>query len=402
MCTHPLRGGFRFDAIVCDPPYGVRAAANAPCSPRTLRARNARKEAGEEEEDEDGGGKGSKTQSRRGGKERDRTKKKKGDEEDEERREREERRRVQHKAEKRKRPGEKRKEGGEDGISSKEPLLSLASKVLYRHLLALAAAHLRKGGRLVFWVPVPISDEQEEDAESEEERVLADIMKDYPSLQVVYRCRVDARNPKAEWERVLIVVNKVGDYASDGERDGVDSLSGQGIDEESKGRMTELDRLLAMWIPRPLEGGGISRQESLDDASNLVEAANAEDLLMRERTRKEVYKSTRSQFKGVSTDIWRAAWKGKGSLIFLAFSTNTDLLILRVQGDLDAIRSYVKAGGDVNARDRNKTPLFYASGYGKLESVELLVENGAQVNALNGQGTDISSYILLSLHGINK
>jgi len=40
--------------------------------------------------------------------------------------------------------------------------------------------------------------------------------------------------------------------------------------------------------------------------------------------------------------------------------------------------------------ERSKTPLFYASGYGKVASVQLLIEHGAQVNALNGLGKFLS------------
>ena len=52
------------------------------------------------------------------------------------------------------------------------------------------------------------------------------------------------------------------------------------------------------------------------------------------------------------------------------------------QGDVDAVKQFIVAGEDVNAKDNNGvSPLHYAAYYGEKEVAELLIAKGADVNA---------------------
>ena len=56
-----------------------------------------------------------------------------------------------------------------------------------------------------------------------------------------------------------------------------------------------------------------------------------------------------------------------------------------ITGDIEAVKQYLDAGGDVNAKDEATTfPLYYAAMYGHKEIVELLIANGADVNLRSG------------------
>jgi hypothetical protein len=56
--------------------------------------------------------------------------------------------------------------------------------------------------------------------------------------------------------------------------------------------------------------------------------------------------------------------------------------------DIKAVKQHLAAGTDVNAKDdeRGQTPLEYAAITGRKELVELLIANGADVNALDKHG----------------
>ena len=52
------------------------------------------------------------------------------------------------------------------------------------------------------------------------------------------------------------------------------------------------------------------------------------------------------------------------------------------QGDVEAVKQFIVAGEDVNAKDNNGvSPLHYAVYYGEKEVAELLIAKGADVNA---------------------
>ena len=54
-------------------------------------------------------------------------------------------------------------------------------------------------------------------------------------------------------------------------------------------------------------------------------------------------------------------------------------------GDIEAVKQYLDAGGDVNAKDEaTTTPLYWAASYGHKEIVELLIANGEDVNLRSG------------------
>ena len=250
----PVRDQYRFDAIVCDPPYGLRAQANTP----TFARHSGFTEGGR-------GGEGRRLVGvRRNSKER---------------REKESPRESCQTGGKRKRgdrggdEGEREGEGaGEGGYAGQRgSFLSSTSEAIYRRLLGLAETHLRGGGKLVFWVPVPVAEVSGEEADEEKGGEVLHMMQDYPTLRVAHRCRIEATNPKAEWERVLFTVNKIDE-------------DGEGKEEEPTGEAThhnfvhssgessfvvegeagcggggnksvwekEIERLLSLWDPRAL------------------------------------------------------------------------------------------------------------------------------------------------------
>lgn len=66
---------------------------------------------------------------------------------------------------------------------------------------------------------------------------------------------------------------------------------------------------------------------------------------------------------------------------------NTKLLEAAEEGDTDLVRSLIKQGADVNAKDAlHYTPLHNAAQYGLAETCKLLLDNGADVNAKSTHG----------------
>ena len=56
-----------------------------------------------------------------------------------------------------------------------------------------------------------------------------------------------------------------------------------------------------------------------------------------------------------------------------------------ITGDIEAVKQYLDAGGDVNAKNKvTTTPLYWAAHDGQKEIVELLIANGADVNLRSG------------------
>ena len=62
------------------------------------------------------------------------------------------------------------------------------------------------------------------------------------------------------------------------------------------------------------------------------------------------------------------------------------LLDAAKEGNIEAVKQHLVNGADVNAKDDGWTPLHNAAGYSTKEMVELLISNGANVNAKNDDG----------------
>ena len=56
------------------------------------------------------------------------------------------------------------------------------------------------------------------------------------------------------------------------------------------------------------------------------------------------------------------------------------------RGNIEAVKQHLAAGTDENAIKDGVTPLMYASAKGQKEIVELLIAEGADVNAKTGDG----------------
>ena len=62
-----------------------------------------------------------------------------------------------------------------------------------------------------------------------------------------------------------------------------------------------------------------------------------------------------------------------------------DINLAASTGDIEAVKQYLDAGGDVNAKNKvTTTPLYWAAYEGQKEIVELLIANGADVNLRSG------------------
>ena len=76
-------------------------------------------------------------------------------------------------------------------------------------------------------------------------------------------------------------------------------------------------------------------------------------------------------------------------LLGLMASSCTSFFDVATEGDIDKVKEYLAEGGDVNARGgRFGSSLLHEAAYeGHLEIVKFLIENGANVNLRNYQGT---------------
>ena len=71
-----------------------------------------------------------------------------------------------------------------------------------------------------------------------------------------------------------------------------------------------------------------------------------------------------------------------------ALDNSTDLWSAARTGDLKAIKHYIKEGGDVNALDKGfqLSAMSWSALHGQTEAVQLLIENGAEVDIKSGDG----------------
>ena len=73
--------------------------------------------------------------------------------------------------------------------------------------------------------------------------------------------------------------------------------------------------------------------------------------------------------------------------------------MLRLSGNIEAVKQHLAAGTDVNAKlDRGYTALHYAAHEGHKEIAQLLIAAGADVNA-NYQGNTVLCNIAIKLTG---
>ena len=71
------------------------------------------------------------------------------------------------------------------------------------------------------------------------------------------------------------------------------------------------------------------------------------------------------------------------------------LLDAAEKGNIEAVKWHLDAGADVNAQDNDIrwTPLHVAAAFGRKEIAELLLANGADVNAKSKRGTPLSNAV---------
>ena len=76
------------------------------------------------------------------------------------------------------------------------------------------------------------------------------------------------------------------------------------------------------------------------------------------------------------------------AVLVVGCGSSVDIHQAVFDGNIEAVKQYLAAGGDVNAKGRTEwTPLQVAANKGHKEIVELLIANGADVNAKDKRGT---------------
>lgn len=67
-----------------------------------------------------------------------------------------------------------------------------------------------------------------------------------------------------------------------------------------------------------------------------------------------------------------------------------------VKGDYDTVKSLIALGEDVNQKSLGMTPAMFAARYNKVEILELLIKNGADLKIKSNQGFSVKKYAELS------
>ncbi len=67
-----------------------------------------------------------------------------------------------------------------------------------------------------------------------------------------------------------------------------------------------------------------------------------------------------------------------------------------VKGDYTTVKSLIGLGEDVNQKSLGMTPAMFAARYNKVEILELLIENGADLKIKSNQGFSVKKYAELS------
>ncbi|MEM6721379.1 MAG: ankyrin repeat domain-containing protein [Bacteroidota bacterium] len=66
------------------------------------------------------------------------------------------------------------------------------------------------------------------------------------------------------------------------------------------------------------------------------------------------------------------------------------------KGDFDTVKKMIEFGENVNKESNGKTPLMYAARYNRTEIINLLLENGADVDSKDSGGRTAFDYATIS------
>ncbi|MFK7749478.1 MAG: ankyrin repeat domain-containing protein [Kordia sp.] len=66
------------------------------------------------------------------------------------------------------------------------------------------------------------------------------------------------------------------------------------------------------------------------------------------------------------------------------------------KGDFDTVKKMIQFGENVNKTSNGKTPLMYAARYNRVDIINLLLENGAKVDAKDNSGRTAIDYAKIS------
>jgi hypothetical protein len=69
---------------------------------------------------------------------------------------------------------------------------------------------------------------------------------------------------------------------------------------------------------------------------------------------------------------------------------------LIAKGDIDAVKSMIEAGTDINQKSVGMTPLMYAARYNRVEIVNLLIAQGADLKTKSNRGFTALEYAEMS------
>ncbi|MDY7395960.1 ankyrin repeat domain-containing protein [Aureibaculum sp. 2210JD6-5] len=81
----------------------------------------------------------------------------------------------------------------------------------------------------------------------------------------------------------------------------------------------------------------------------------------------------------------------------IVYSTSVNTFCkLITTGNYDAVKSMIKAGIDINEKSVGMTPLMYAARYNRVDIVNLLIANGADLKAKSNKGYTALKYAKIS------
>ncbi len=67
-----------------------------------------------------------------------------------------------------------------------------------------------------------------------------------------------------------------------------------------------------------------------------------------------------------------------------------------MQGDITTVERMIELGEDINKKSLGMTPVMFAARYNKAEVLQLLIDNGADLNIKSNQGFSVTKYAELS------